>query len=412
MLMIRQGAPVDAFIEQALPYLEQGDILIDGGNSNFQDTIRRSQALEKKGIHYMGCGVSGGEEGALNGPALMPGGSQQAWQHVQPVFEAISAKAPSGEPCCGYIGENGAGHFVKMVHNGIEYGDIQIICEAYQVMRDLLAMPASEIGDVFAQWNQSELNSYLIEITANILHKLGEDGLPIVDKILDTAGQKGTGKWTGICALEEGIPLTLIGEAVFARCLSAQKEERIAASARFPISRHVFSGDKQALIEDLRQAVYASKIVSYAQGFALIRQACRTYDWQIDCGQVAMIWREGCIIRSVFLEKIREAYEKQKDLANLLMDPYFAERIMAAEQGWRRAAAQAVLQSIPLPAITSALSYFDGYRCGNLPANLLQAQRDYFGAHTYERIDRPRGEFFHTDWTGHGGNTSASTYSV
>ncbi len=412
MLMIRQGAPVDAFIEQALPYLEQDDILIDGGNSNFQDTIRRSQALEKKGIHYMGCGVSGGEEGALNGPALMPGGSRQAWQHVQPVFEAISAKAPSGEPCCGYIGENGAGHFVKMVHNGIEYGDIQIICEAYQVMRDLLAMPASEIGDVFAQWNQSELNSYLIEITANILHKLGEDGLPIVDKILDTAGQKGTGKWTGICALEEGIPLTLIGEAVFARCLSAQKEERIAASARFPVSRHVFSGDKQALIEDLRQAVYASKIVSYAQGFALIRQACRTYNWQIDCGQVAMIWREGCIIRSVFLEKIREAYEKQKDLANLLMDPYFAERIMAAEQGWRRAAAQAVLQSIPLPAITSALSYFDGYRCGNLPANLLQAQRDYFGAHTYERIDRPRGEFFHTDWTGHGGNTSASTYSV
>ena len=412
MLMIRQGAPVDAFIEQALPYLEQGDILIDGGNSNFQDTIRRSQALEKKGIHYMGCGVSGGEEGALNGPALMPGGSRQAWQYVQPVFEAISAKAPSGEPCCGYIGENGAGHFVKMVHNGIEYGDIQIICEAYQVMRDLLAMPASEIGDVFAQWNQSELNSYLIEITANILHKLGEDGLPIVDKILDTAGQKGTGKWTGICALEEGIPLTLIGEAVFARCLSAQKEERIAASARFPISRHVFSGDKQALIENLRQAVYASKIVSYAQGFALIRQACRTYDWQIDCGQVAMIWREGCIIRSVFLEKIREAYEKQKDLANLLMDPYFAERIMAAEQGWRRAAAQAVLQSIPLPAITSALSYFDGYRCGNLPANLLQAQRDYFGAHTYERIDRPRGEFFHTDWIGHGGNTSASTYSV
>ena len=412
MLMIRQGAPVDAFIEQALPYLEQGDILIDGGNSNFQDTMRRSQFLEDRGIHYMGCGVSGGEEGALNGPALMPGGSYQAWQHVQPFFEAISAKAPSGEPCCGYIGADGAGHFVKMVHNGIEYGDIQIICEAYQVMRDLLAMSALEIGDVFEQWNKGELNSYLIEITANILHKLGEDGLPIVDKILDTAGQKGTGKWTGICALEEGIPLTLIGEAVFARCLSAQKEERMAASVCFPISRQIFAGDKRALIEDLRQAVYASKIVSYAQGFALIRQACITYGWQIDCGQVAMIWREGCIIRSVFLEKIREAYEKQGDLVNLLMDPYFTQSLLTAEQGWRRAAAQAVLQGIPLPAITSALSYFDGYRCGSLPANLLQAQRDYFGAHTYERVDRARGEFFHTDWTGHGGDTSASTYSV
>ena len=412
MLMIRQGAPVDAFIRQVVPMLDPGDILIDGGNSNYQDTIRRCKDLEAQGIHYIGSGVSGGEEGALNGPALMPGGSREAWECIQPIFEAISAKTPDGQPCCGYIGADGAGHFVKMVHNGIEYGDMQIICEAYHLMRDLLKMSAVEIGEVFAYWNTTELNSYLIEITANILQKLDEDGLPIVDKILDTAGQKGTGKWTGICALEEGIPLTLIGEAVFARCLSAQKEERVQASAKFVSETPVFEGDKQALLEHLRKAVYAAKIVSYAQGFALIRQACKTYDWQIDCGQTAMIWREGCIIRSVFLQKIKDAYDTDADLVNLLMDPYFAEIMEDASKSWRTVVAAAVLHGIPMPAISAALSYFDGYRCEKLPANLLQAQRDYFGAHTYERTDRPRGEFFHTDWTGHGGDTAASTYTV
>ena len=412
MLMIRQGAPVDAFIRQVVPMLDPGDILIDGGNSNYQDTIRRCKDLEAQGIRYIGSGVSGGEEGALNGPALMPGGSREAWECIQPIFEAISAKTPDGQPCCGYIGADGAGHFVKMVHNGIEYGDMQIICEAYHLMRDLLKMSAVEIGEVFACWNTTELNSYLIEITANILQKLDEDGLPIVDKILDTAGQKGTGKWTGICALEEGIPLTLIGEAVFARCLSAQKEERVQASAKFVSETPVFEGDKQALLEHLRKAVYAAKIVSYAQGFALIRQACKTYDWQIDCGQTAMIWREGCIIRSVFLQKIKDAYDTDADLVNLLMDPYFAEIMEDSSKSWRTVVAAAVLHGIPMPAISAALSYFDGYRCEKLPANLLQAQRDYFGAHTYERTDRPRGEFFHTDWTGHGGDTAASTYTV
>ena len=412
MLMIRQGAPVDAFIRQVVPMLDPGDILIDGGNSNYQNTIRRCKDLEAQGIRYIGSGVSGGEEGALNGPALMPGGSREAWECIQPIFEAISAKTPDGQPCCGYIGADGAGHFVKMVHNGIEYGDMQIICEAYHLMRDLLKMSAVEIGEVFACWNTTELNSYLIEITANILQKLDEDGLPIVDKILDTAGQKGTGKWTGICALEEGIPLTLIGEAVFARCLSAQKEERVQASAKFVSETSVFEGDKQALLEHLRKAVYAAKIVSYAQGFALIRQACKTYDWQIDCGQTAMIWREGCIIRSVFLQKIKDAYDTDADLVNLLMDPYFAEIMEDSSKSWRTVVAAAVLHGIPMPAISAALSYFDGYRCEKLPANLLQAQRDYFGAHTYERTDRPRGEFFHTDWTGHGGDTAASTYTV
>ena len=411
MLMIRQGAPVDAFIEQVRPYLEAGDILIDGGNSNFEDTRRRAAALEAQGIGYLGCGVSGGEEGALLGPSLMPGGSRAAWEAAAPILTRISAKTPAGEPCCGYIGRDGAGHFVKMVHNGIEYGDMQIICEAYQILRDVLHLPAEEIGEVFAAWNGTELNSYLVEITANILQKQ-EDGVPVVDRILDTAGQKGTGKWAGICALQEGIPLTLIGEAVFARCLSAAKEERLAAEMVFPQPKRVFSGDKAAFLEALRQSVYAAKIVSYAQGFALIRQACKTYGWEIDCAQVAKIWRAGCIIRSGFLDRISEAYARDAALLNLLLDDYFADCIRRAEAGWRQVASEAARQAIPIPAISSALSYFDGYRCGRLPANLLQAQRDYFGAHTYERVDAPRGQFFHTDWTGHGGATAASEYSV
>ena len=356
--------------------------------------------------------MSGGEEGALYGPALMPGGALDAWQYVRPIFEAISAKTPNGERCCAYIGTDGSGHFVKMVHNGIEYGDMQIICEAYQIMRDMLGMSANEIGEVFSQWNCGELKSYLIEITADILKKNDKYGEPIIDKILDVAGQKGTGKWTGISALEEGIPLTLIGEAVFARCLSAQKDQRIIASKQFPLSRHIITKEKEKVLCDLRNAVYASKIISYAQGFALIGQACKTYGWEIDCGQVALIWREGCIIRSSFLEKIKEAYVQQAKLDNLLMAPYFSKCIIEAQEGWRNTVARSVMHSIPLPAISSALSYFDGYRCNRSPVNLLQAQRDYFGAHTYERTDCPRGEFFHTDWTGRGGDTSASTYSV
>ena len=410
-MMVKAGNAVDDMIEKLLPLLDDGDILIDGGNSHFPDTIRRTEYVESKGKLYVGTGVSGGEEGALKGPSMMPGGSPAAWPYVKPIFQAICAKVEDGSPCCDWVGENGAGHFVKMVHNGIEYGDMQIICEAYQILRDVLHLPAEEIGEVFAAWNGTELNSYLVEITANILQKQ-EDGVPVVDRILDTAGQKGTGKWAGICALQEGIPLTLIGEAVFARCLSAAKEERLAAEMVFPQPKRVFSGDKAAFLEALRQSVYAAKIVSYAQGFALIRQACKTYGWEIDCAQVAKIWRAGCIIRSGFLDRISEAYARDAALLNLLLDDYFADCIRRAEAGWRQVASEAARQAIPIPAISSALSYFDGYRCGRLPANLLQAQRDYFGAHTYERVDAPRGQFFHTDWTGHGGATAASEYSV
>lgn len=412
MIMVKAGKPVDDFIELLIPHLEQGDIIIDGGNSHFPDTIRRTKYLEEKGLLYIGTGVSGGEEGALKGPSMMPGGSPAAWPHVKSIFQSICAKVADGSPCCDWVGENGAGHFVKMVHNGIEYGDMQLICEAYQLMRDLLGMSADEMHEVFKEWNEGELDSYLIEITRDILAYKDEDGKPLVDKILDTAGQKGTGKWTGIAALDEGVPLTLIGEAVFARCLSAMKEERVAASKVLAGPKPKFEGDRKAFINDIKNALYASKIVSYAQGYTLMRSAAQTYGWNLNYGGIALMWRGGCIIRSVFLGKIKEAFDKNPGLTNLLLDPFFKEKVEAAQEGWRRVCATALTNGIPVPAFTSALCYYDGFRSEKLPANLLQAQRDYFGAHTYERVDKPRGEFFHTNWTGHGGSTSASTYSV
>ncbi|WP_428242156.1 decarboxylating NADP(+)-dependent phosphogluconate dehydrogenase [Gynuella sp.] len=411
MLMVKAGQPVDDFIEQLIPHLEPGDIIIDGGNTHFPDTNRRVAYLESKGLLFVGSGVSGGEEGALTGPSIMPGGSPAAWEAVRPIFQGISAKVEDGTPCCDWVGENGAGHFVKMVHNGIEYGDMQLITEAYQIMKVLLGLNADELHDVFAAWNKTELDSYLIEITRDIF-AYREDGEALVEKILDTAGQKGTGKWTGVSALEMGVPLTLIGEAVFARCLSAQKEERVEASKVLSGPQTVFEGDKQAFIEDLRQALFAAKIVSYAQGYVLMREAAKEYGWNLNYGGIALMWRGGCIIRSVFLGNIKEAFDNNPALSNLLLDPYFKEKITQAQAGWRRVIAAAVTNGISAPAMTSALSYFDGYRAERLPANLLQAQRDFFGAHTYERIDRPRGEFFHTNWTGRGGDTASSTYNV
>ena len=412
MMMVKAGAAVDQLIDQLIPHLEAGDILIDGGNSHFPDTIRRTQYVESKGLLYIGTGVSGGEEGALKGPSMMPGGSPAAWPYVKPIFQAICAKVEDGSPCCDWVGENGAGHFVKMVHNGIEYGDMQLICEAYQLMRDGLGMSAEEMHQVFAQWNKTELDSYLIEITRDILGYKDEKGETTVNYILDTAGQKGTGKWTGIAALDEGVPLTLIGEAVFARCLSAMKEERVAASQVFPKEIPAFTGDKAAFIESIRKALYASKIISYAQGYTLMRTAAKTYNWNLNYGGIALMWRGGCIIRSVFLGKIKEAYDKNPELVNLLMDDYFGETIKGLVPAWREVVAYAAKAGIPMPAFSSALNYFDGYTTASLPANLLQAQRDYFGAHTYERIDQPRGQFFHTNWTGHGGNTTANTYQA
>ena len=409
MLLVKAGAAVDSFIEQLIPHMEPGDIIIDGGNTHFPDTNRRTKAVEEKGLLYIGTGVSGGEEGALLGPSIMPGGSKDAWPHVKPIFQDIAAKVEDGSPCCDWVGENGAGHFVKMVHNGIEYGDMQMICETYQMMKDLLGMSNREMHDVFKEWNEGELDSYLIEITRDILgHE--EDGEETVDVILDTAGQKGTGKWTAIAALDVGIPLTLIGEAVFARTLSAQKELRVRASKVLEGPKPVFQGDKKAFIEDLRQALLASKIVSYAQGYVLMRTAAADFGWDLNYGGIALMWRGGCIIRSVFLGNIKEAFDKNKDLENLLLDPFFKEKIDKAQASWRKVVSTAVENGIPVPAIASALSYYDGYRTERLPANLLQAQRDYFGAHTYERVDKPRGEFFHTNWTGRGGDTAASTY--
>ena len=412
MMMVKAGSPVDDMIEQLLPHLEPGDIIIDGGNSHFPDTIRRTTYVESKGLLYVGTGVSGGEEGALKGPSMMPGGSPAAWPFVKPIFQAICAHVEDGSACCDWVGENGAGHFVKMVHNGIEYGDMQLICEAYQLMRDLLGMTPDEMHDVFAEWNNGELNSYLIEITRDILAYKDEDGQPIVDKILDTAGQKGTGKWTGIAALDEGVPLTLIAESVFARCLSAMKEERVQAAKTFARKQPVFTGDRKAFLEDIRKALYASKIISYAQGYTLMRAAAKTYGWNLNYGGIALMWRGGCIIRSVFLGKIKEAFDQNPALTNLLLDPYFKDTIETLTDSWRSVVAEAVKNGVPTPAFAAALSYFDGYTCERLPANLLQAQRDYFGAHTYERLDHPRGEFFHTNWTGEGGTTSASTYTV
>jgi 6-phosphogluconate dehydrogenase len=412
MMLVKAGKPVDDFIESLIPHLEKGDIIIDGGNSHFPDTIRRTAYVESKGLRYIGTGVSGGEEGALLGPSIMPGGSADAWPHVKDIFQAISAKVEDGTPCCDWVGADGAGHFVKMVHNGIEYGDMQLISEAYHLMKNLLKMDADEMHDVFSSWNEGDLDSYLIEITRDILGYRDEDGEPLLEKILDTAGQKGTGKWTGIEALNLGIPLTLIGEAVFARCLSALKAERVAASKVLSGPEPVFKGDRHAFIEDIRNALYASKIVSYAQGYTLMREAADVYGWDLNYGGIALMWRGGCIIRSVFLGKIKAAFDHQPDLPNLLLDPFFKEKMEAAQQGWRRVVSTALTNGIPVPAFTTALNYFDGYRSERLPANMLQAQRDYFGAHTYERIDRPRGEFFHTNWTGRGGETSSSTYNA
>ena len=412
MMLVKAGRAVDNLIDQLIPHLEEGDIIIDGGNSHFPDTIRRTGYVESKGLLYIGTGVSGGEEGALLGPSIMPGGSTAAWPALKPIFQKICAHTDEGEPCCDWVGEDGAGHFVKMVHNGIEYGDMQMICETYQMMKEGLGMTNEEMHEVFKEWNEGELDSYLIEITRDILGYRTADGEAVIDSILDTAGQKGTGKWTAVAALDVGQPLTLIGEAVFARCLSALKDERVEAARLLSGPGVAFSGDKSAMIEDLRQALYASKIVSYAQGYQLMRAAAEEHGWNLNNGGIALMWRGGCIIRSVFLGRIKEAFDNNPDLVNLLLDPFFKAAVENAQASWRRVVMNAVELGIPMPAISAALAYYDGYRAARLPANLLQAQRDYFGAHTYERIDRPRGEFFHTNWTGRGGDTSASTYIV
>jgi len=412
MLMVKAGKAVDDFIDLLIPYLNKGDIIIDGGNSHFPDSIRRTKYLEEKGFLFIGTGVSGGEEGALKGPSIMPGGSPRAWEQVKPIFQSIAAKVSDGTPCCDWVGENGAGHFVKMVHNGIEYGDMQLICEAYQIMKDLLGMSADEMHEVFNEWNKGELDSYLIEITRDILAFKDKDGSALVEKILDTAGQKGTGKWTAVASLDIGIPLTLIGEAVYARCLSAMKDERVEASQFITGPKPKFDGDKKTFIEDLKNALYASKMVSYAQGYLLMRYAAKEYGWKLNNGGIALMWRGGCIIRSAFLGKIKEAFDKNPDLSNLLLDPFFKEKIESSQASWRRVISTAITNGIWCPALSTALNYFDGFRNDRLPANLLQAQRDYFGAHMYERTDRPRGEFFHTNWTGRGGDTASTTYSV
>ena len=417
MLMVKAGEAVDAFIEKILPHLDPEDIIIDGGNSNFNDTIRRTKKVEDAGLLYIGTGVSGGEEGARRGPSIMPGGSPAAWPHVKDIFQAVAAKSTNPttgqeEPCCDWVGEGGAGHFVKMVHNGIEYGDMQLICEAYSLMC-AMGLTASEMSKIFGQWNEGELDSYLIEITRDILAKTDDEtGQPMVDVILDRAGQKGTGKWTVITACDLGQPLTLIGEAVFARCLSAIKDERVEASKKLKGPRAKFSGDREAFIEDIRKALYASKIVSYAQGYQLMREAASEFGWNLNYGGIAMMWRGGCIIRSQFLGKITEAFDKKPKLVNLLLTPYFKKAVRSCQTSWRRVITKAIRLGIPVPAFSSALAYFDGYRSERLPANLLQAQRDYFGAHTYERTDKPRGEFHHTNWTGTGGSTTASTYTA
>ncbi|NLO68129.1 MAG: decarboxylating NADP(+)-dependent phosphogluconate dehydrogenase [Bacteroidales bacterium] len=402
MLMIKAGEPVDEMIRQLVPLLSRGDVIIDGGNSNFSDTTRRMREVEAQGLLYIGTGISGGEEGALRGPSIMPGGSREAWPLVRPLFEAIAAKAPDGLPCCRWIGEEGAGHFVKMVHNGIEYGDMQLICEAYHIMHELYGMTASEMAEVFTTWNQGDLNSYLIEITADILRHHETDGTPLVNRILDAAGQKGTGTWTVQTALSLGVPLTLIGEAVFARSLSAMKEERVEAAKIYTLRSSrtgtINKNQREDAVAEIGKALFAAKIVSYAQGYMLMREAATSYEWNFDYGGIAQIWRGGCIIRSNFLDRIYEAFTRRPDLPNLLIDKYFKDKIQALEQAWRQVTSRAVLHGIPIPALSAALSFLDGYRSARLPANLLQAQRDYFGAHTYERTDRARGEFFHTEW--------------
>jgi 6-phosphogluconate dehydrogenase len=412
MMLVKAGQAVDDLIEQLLPHLEKGDIVIDGGNSHFTDTIRRCQYIESKGLLYVGTGVSGGEEGALNGPSLMPGGSPAAWPHIKGIFQKICARTPEGEPCCDWVGENGAGHFVKMVHNGIEYGDIQLICETYDLMKRGLGLTNDDMHKIFDEWNKGVLDSYLIEITSNILAYRDEQGNAVVDLILDAAGQKGTGKWTVISALDDGMPLTLIGESVFARCLSAMKEERVEASKQIKGKVATFKGDKEKFIKELGAALYASKIMSYAQGYQLMRAAAKTYKWNLNYGGVALMWRGGCIIRSAFLGDIKKAFVRKPDLINLLMDKFFKSAVGKRQTAWRRVIVQATKLGIPVPCLGSALAYFDGYRAERLPANLLQAQRDFFGAHTYERVDKPRGEFFHTNWTGHGGTTTSRSYNA
>ncbi|HWI57459.1 MAG TPA: decarboxylating NADP(+)-dependent phosphogluconate dehydrogenase [Bacillota bacterium] len=412
MLMVKAGKAVDEFIDLLIPHLEPGDIIIDGGNSLFQDTVRRTQYVESKGLMYIGTGVSGGEEGARRGPSIMPGGSRAAWPHVQPIFQAIAAKVEDGSPCCDWVGDNGAGHYVKMVHNGIEYGDMQLICEAYNLMKTGLGMTADEMHQVFAEWYKGDLESYLIEITRDILAFKDADNQPLVDKILDTAGQKGTGKWTVMSSQDLGIPITLIAEAVYARMLSAMKDERVQAAQKLKGPKPLISGDRAKMVEAIRQALYASKIVSYAQGFMLMRAAAAEHKWDLNYGNIALMWRGGCIIRSRFLGDIKKAFDKNPNLTNLMLDPFFKKAISKAQRGWRNVVATAVRKGIPTPAFSTALAFFDGYRSERLPANLLQAQRDYFGAHTYERIDQPRGQFFHTNWTGRGGETASSTYTV
>jgi len=413
MMLVKAGQPVDDLIAQVVPHLEEGDIIIDGGNSLYQDTARRHKELESKDILYIGTGVSGGEEGARRGPSIMPGGSPAAWPHVKDIFQSVSAKVDGGIPCCDWVGQGGAGHYVKMVHNGIEYGDMQLICEAYQLLRDGLGMSADEMHQVFTEWNTGVLDSYLIEITRDILGYKDADGTPLVDHILDTAGQKGTGKWTVIDAMEMGIPITLIAEAVFSRCVSALKEDRVAASKvlKGPANSKI-PAEKKVFVDAIRDALYASKIVSYAQGYMLMRAAAKENGWDLNYGGIALMWRGGCIIRSRFLGKIKEAFDTNAQLTNLLLDPYFTGEVQRCQSAWREVIAMAVKAGIPVPAFSTALAFYDGYRTANLPANLLQAQRDYFGAHTYERTDKPRGQFFHTNWTGRGGDTSSSTYNA
>lgn len=410
ILLVKAGSAVDAFIDQLVPFLEKGDIIVDGGNSHFPDSIRRTKELEAKGLLFLGCGVSGGEEGARYGPSLMPGGSPDAWPIVKPIFQAIAAKA-DGEPCCDWVGETGAGHYVKMVHNGIEYGDMQLICEAYQLMRDGLKLSNAEMGDILAEWNKGELDSFLIEITSEILKYKETDGSYLVEKIRDTAGQKGTGKWTAISALDYGMPVTLIGEAVFARCLSALKDERVKASKVLKGPELKFDGDKKRFIEDIRMALYASKIISYAQGFMLLREAAKEHGWKLNYAGIALMWRGGCIIRSRFLGDIKNAYGKDPQLENLLFDDFFLNAIEKCQTSWRRVVSLSTLMGIPIPAFSTALSFYDGYRTAKLPANLLQAQRDYFGAHTFEYLDKP-GQWTHVNWTGRGGNVASSTYNA
>ena len=412
MLMVKAGKPVDEFIEHLLPHLEGGDIIIDGGNSLYQDTIRRTRYLESKGLLFIGTGVSGGEEGARHGPSIMPGGSSAAWPRVKDILQSIAAKVEDGTPCCDWVGENGAGHFVKMVHNGIEYGDMELICEAYNLMKTGLGLTPDQMHEVFNQWNQGELNSYLIEITRDILAYKDTDGQPLVDKILDSAGQKGTGKWTVMASQELGIPITLIAEAVYSRTISALKDERVKASKRLKGPKPAIKGESKKWIEDIRHALYASKIVSYAQGYMLMRAAAKEYQWKLNYGGIALMWRGGCIIRSVFLGKIKEAFDRNSKLSNLMMDAFFKKAIRGAQRSWRNVVAQAAKKGIPVPAFSTALAFYDSYRSERLPANLLQAQRDYFGAHTYELIGQPRGQFFHTNWTGRGGTVASGTYTV